>query len=158
MTAAVMSSFTLLNAASAEDIHTAILGAWVLSDWSVTGQDGSVVQPYGPNAEGMIMYTADGQMAVQMADPSATDEGTGLIEDRYFAYYGTYVIDEDAGTVTHSLEGSLTPSWIGTKQVRAYELTDQDQLKLVAIIPPDDALAEVVGAGGKNTLVWVRPD
>lgn len=156
--ATVVTSLSLLSTAFAEDIHSAILGSWILSEWSVTGQNGSVVYPYGPNAEGMIIYTDDGHMAVQLANPDAKAEEVSRIEDRYFAYFGTYTIDEAAGTVTHTLEGSLTPSWVGTEQVRAYQLTDQKKLKLIALIPPDDALAETVGAGGENTLVWKRSE
>jgi hypothetical protein len=38
--------------------------------------------------------------------------------DGYHAYFGTYSFDRRARTVTHRVEGSLFPNWIGREQKR----------------------------------------
>ncbi len=42
----------------------------------------------------------------------------------YVAYFGTYAIDDDAGTVTHSVEGSNIFPWVGRDLVRHYEFVE----------------------------------
>jgi len=49
----------------------------------------------------------------------------------YFGYFGTYTIDENAGTVTHHIEESWFPNLIGTQQVRHYRF-QRNQLVLNA--------------------------
>ena len=73
----------------------------------------------------------------------------------FFAYYGTYAVDQGAGTVTHEVAGSLAPTWIGSDQVRAYEIIDRNRLRLTARLQDDDVLASA-GAGGTNVLIWER--
>ena len=62
----------------------------------------------------------------------------------YSAYYGSYAVDEKAGTVTHHVEGAWFPNWIGTKQVRRYEFSG-NRLTLRADLP-----------AGPGVLVWER--
>jgi hypothetical protein len=38
----------------------------------------------------------------------------------YFGYFGTYTIDEQAGTVVHHIEGSWFPNLMGTDQIRHF--------------------------------------
>jgi hypothetical protein len=40
---------------------------------------------------------------------------------RYLGYWGPFVVDAAAGHVTHIVEGSSNPSWVGSGQVRHYE-------------------------------------
>ena len=48
----------------------------------------------------------------------------------FFAYYGTYTVDELAGTVTHHLEGAMHPTYVGTDQVRQFKFVGDDRLLL----------------------------
>jgi len=43
-----------------------LVGAWSLVRWYVTYPDGSVTEPLGPGAEGLLVYTADGWMSAAM--------------------------------------------------------------------------------------------
>lgn len=146
------------SVAAAEDVETAILGPWVLDQWTITNADGSVTYPYGPNAKGMLIYTDDGKMAVQLVNPDINVATLTTIEERYFAYYGSFTVDEANRTITHELESSISPTWVGTKQVRVYSLTQDGGLELTAIVPDDDDVAAAAGAQGTNALSWVRPD
>ena len=158
MSLAFAGSFPPARDALSEHIRSSILGPWVLSRWCVTYDDGSVKYPYGPKARGMLIYTADSHMAVQLANPDVDVDEASKVEEGYFAYFGTYAVDAEAGTITHSLQGSLSPSWVGTEQVRAYELTETNHLNLTAVVPTDDVLAASIGAKGSNHLEWIRPD
>ena len=108
------------------------------------------------------MYDGDGRMAVQFGRrgraPFASAEMRGGTAEEmkaafhgYVAYFGTYAVDEAAGTVTHAVEGSLFPNWEGQAQVRHYRLEGN---RLTLTTPPLPA------AGGMVTLVleWERED
>jgi hypothetical protein len=49
----------------------------------------------------------------------------------YIAYAGRFSVDEAAGTVTHHIELSLSPNWVGTDQIRVVVLS-ADRLHLSA--------------------------
>jgi hypothetical protein len=86
----------------------------------------------------MIYYGPHGEMAVQIApDVKRTRAGPVITPDEaltavkdYIAYFGTYTVDEAAGTVTHHRHDSLQPG-DGGDLVRRYEL-DGDRLVLRA--------------------------
>ena len=90
------------------------------------------------NPKGMIHYGPHGEMAVQIApDVERKRAGEVIIPDEafvalkdYIAYFGTYTIDEQAGSVTHHRHDNLQPGKSGDL-VRRYELTG-DRLVLRA--------------------------
>ena len=104
--------------------------------------------PGNPNNEfnptGYIIYDANGRMAVQITRRSdrtkftsaksmkATSDEKAAAFDSYSAYYGTYTIDAAAATVTHHLEGSLTPNDVGLIWVRYFRLSG-DRISLIPV-------------------------
>lgn len=145
----------------ATGVAEAIVGPWRLIEWVVTDALGRQTYPMGRSAEGLLIYTANGQMSVQLMNPdlSVDEDNTSVLFadalSSFFAYYGTYAIDQGASTITHEIAGSLAPSWIGSRQVREYEIIDQNRLRLTARLQDDDVAASS-GAGGTNVLVWER--
>jgi len=96
---------------------------------------GKEVYPYGENPFGILIYTPDGYMSALLMDPdrkrfASDDLKTGTVDDikqaydKFDAYCGTYTIDEEKGTVTHHVEGAKFPNWVGTDQVRYFELKE----------------------------------
>ena len=83
----------------------------------------------------------------EMDGPAALQQ---LGETAFFAYWGSYVVDEAAGTVTHHVQGSLSPDWVGTAQVRGFRFQDPDNLYLTAQLP------DVSDPGEMNELRWER--
>jgi hypothetical protein len=79
------------------------------------------------------------------SDPSA---GTALEKkaafDGYQAYWGTYTVNEEEGTVTHHLEGSLFPNWVGTDRKRFFEISGD---RLALKFP-------LAGGQGSSLLIW----
>jgi hypothetical protein len=53
--------------------------------------------------------------------------------ESFWAYCGTYKVDSEKGTVTHHVEGSSFPNWVGTSQVRSLKLSG-DKLFLSATL------------------------
>ena len=68
----------------------------------------------------------------------------------FFAYWGTYEVDDTADTVTHHVEGSLAPTWVGTVQVRGFRFESEDRLILTAQIADAEDPTEI------NELIWER--
>jgi len=100
-------------------------------------------------AIGRLNYDPAGNMAAQIMPldwperpPEAATPARGL---GYVAYFGRYEIDPTEGKVTHHVQGSVNPRWVGGDQVRFFELSK-------------DGLTLSLRSGGRTTarLVWRR--
>jgi Lipocalin-like domain len=104
-----------------ESARDKLIGSWRLAWDEEEGADGKM---FRPEQAGVIMYTRDGHMAVQIMLPEGTNsKGSNPVKyDRgsYEAYYGTYDVDEAAHTVTHHVQGALVRSLIGKNLTRVY--------------------------------------
>ena len=131
-------------------------GAWTLVSDVERHPDGHVTDSYGPSPLGRIIYTGDGLMAVQLmrrnrpafANPDhPTFEEMRQTNGGFHSYYGRYSVNLADSTVTHHVEASVLPSWIGTDRVRRFRFRG-DTLILETLPVPDDPLI--------TTLRWVR--
>ena len=116
------------------------IGTWKLVSFALQRSNGAVTYPFGKDAVGMLMYDAAGYMSVQLV---RTDRPTFASGHRSKAtpaelkaafkglitYFGTYEIDEQEKTITHQLESSSFPNWVGTCQTRSFQFFD-DRLTL----------------------------
>ena len=121
------------------EIATKLVGAW---RYLGTRFDGAAWDR-GAHPKGMIVYTAGGHMAVQIAPdverPRAgaaitPQEALVAIKD-YIAYVGTYSVDESAGTVTHHRQAALQPGDIGPLVRRCEFVGDR-----LTLLPPNSTL------------------
>ena len=82
---------------------------------------------YGPNPEGILIFTPDGRYSLQImrvnrphyASPTAAGrraEQGGA--DRDVSHFGTYTSTKRDKALTMHIEGSSYPNWDGTKQTR----------------------------------------
>jgi hypothetical protein len=139
-----------------------LVGAWRLVDVVKETVDGSPGgRPHGDRPTGLILYTPDGYMSAQIMDPGrrpiSSADWSALTPEEYadeargyFAYAGSFEVDEERGTVTHSVEVSLFPGWVGGAQLRVVEL-DGDHLVLGGASP------EMSGGRLVTTRIsWVR--
>jgi hypothetical protein len=139
-----------------DDVATKFVGSWSLMSWTLSAPDGRIEFPYGEDAVGCIIYTADGRMTAHLMRrqrdlfrsdnrrESTPEERAAAFLD-YFSYCGPYTLQPDAGTVTHRVEACSFPNWVGTDLVRNFRF-EGDSLTLWA------ALA----SGAKHILVWKR--
>ena len=106
-----------------------LVGTWSLVAWRRIAEDGRVSYPLGEDARGLLSYTDNGRMAVQIsgakrAEQDASDPLGGHERDRaqaystYLAYYGTFEVRGQQ--VAHRIEASLYQNWAGETQVRPY--------------------------------------
>jgi Lipocalin-like domain len=117
---------------------------------------------------GLLIYDPSGWMSAQIVAKanrkpfapfnqgriSATSEEKAAAFDSYNAYYGTYTVNAEAGTVTHHLEGSLIPGRKGINNVRWFEFRGDDRLLL---IPIEDGKGGVLGRkDAAYKLLWER--
>ena len=102
-----------------------LIGAWHLA--SITGPDG---KPVSTPPVGMLIYTGDGHMSVQLmypkADPALSNE---YVQAGYEASFGSYDVDEARHMVTHHVQGSVTRDLLVGKDLpRMYEFTAHGHL------------------------------
>jgi hypothetical protein len=110
-----------------------LIGAWRLVAMENRYADGRVRYPYGREAVGYILYTAEGRMSatimgggrapfgVEMGRGDGAGEKIAAFES-YLSYAGRYTFGGDR--VVHHVEAALIPDWVGTDLVRLAEFRD----------------------------------
>jgi hypothetical protein len=123
------------------EVAKMLIGAWRYVGTRVNGANWN----RGANPKGIIYYGAHGEMSVQVApDVNRTRAGAEMTPEEakiavkdYIAYFGTYTIDAQAGTVTHHRQDSIQPGDSGDL-IRRYEFVD-DRL----VLRPPNSTMEV---------------
>lgn len=114
----------------------------------------------GDDPEGLVVYSGDGTMIVLMARADrpriASDDLTGGTEAErahafasFIAYGGRFEVD--GNQVTHHVEMSQFPNWVGSAQRRRWELDDAGRM-LTLTSPP----VTLGGATRIQRLTWER--
>ena len=135
-----------------------LVGAWRLVDWRIEYADGRVTRPFGNDAVGQLLYSADGHMSATVAAarrPSlgrqnarhAAASARAAAFDSYFHYAGRWRVD--GPVVVHDVDYALNPGLAGTEQRREV-LLEGSSLQLSA--------TEAIGDGGerRHVLAWQR--
>ncbi len=113
-----------------------LIGAWRLVSLGEPGVDGKVNSV--PGLMGMLIYTRDGHMSVQIMYPaSAAALSNDYVLNGYEASFGSYDIDEAKHTVTHHPQGSITHGLVGKNLPRAYQFTADGHL-IIKSVRPDE--------------------
>lgn len=111
------------------------VGAWKLLSCNAIRRNGCILPIYGNEPIGRLFYDADGNMSVHIMKAgrpnfaSASKYKCTHVEMRtafqgYEAYFSTYTIDNQRGTITHHLLGGLFPNWTNTNQLRYFKFFD----------------------------------
>jgi hypothetical protein len=135
-----------------------IVGSWRLVRWEVIYGGERRTLPFGPDATGLLTYTADGAMSacimaagrVPFSAPNPRDtpaEERACAYDGYFGYAGTWRVK--GRRVLHDVTIAANPGMVGTTQVRDARLHGR-RLEL-------SALETVRGVTRFHRLVWERP-
>jgi len=152
------------NTNDKKGLREQLIGAWKLVSYIETPMDGSPTRyPMGEKGQGIIMYTPDGYMSAQLMKPGRrnfasgdwfkgtpeeyAEEGSG-----YIAYSGPFHVDEAKQTLTHSMDVSLFPGWIGQTQPRVVKIEGK-HLHLSAAAPFPSGGTMVTAS-----LVWERAE
>ena len=129
------------------------IGTWKLIDYSFLHEDGPVEKPWGDHVVGYLLYSAEGYMSGNLSPAGRRhniekpENGKATRKRDYIAYAGPYTVEGD--TVTHHVEVSLFPNWLGTAQLRYHERLGD---KLILRTPPITAGNNVVAV----QLIWQK--
>jgi lipocalin-like protein len=137
-----------------------LIGTWKLISDKQVKADGSSSDLYGASPLGQLIYDSNGHMSVHLLTPDLTKCGTQdrrkcsdsaarSAFDNYLGYWGRFKVSANSKSVMHIIEGASAPDWIGTSQVRFFELSG-DRLTLTTPIQ------QIGGVESKTVLVWQR--
>jgi hypothetical protein len=123
-----------------------LVGRWDIISWVQQYDDGRLQYPMGADLIGFIRYTSDGDVIVQISRSDRPQFTTGGQWDAdkaeqaaaygsMLTYSGRYVLDGDH--VTHHVDISLYPGWVGTLQRRRLAIGDDGTIALEARLEPD---------------------
>lgn len=118
---------------------TDLLGAWQLSRWQVERMD-RLDHPFGEDAVGTLLYTADGWMHASVAAADrrspqerilrrSSDGEVAELARSFFSYGGRWWLSADE--VVHAVTVALDPELVGVELRRRVDLAD-GQLTLSA--------------------------
>lgn len=143
------------------------IGTWRLLDYSFQHDDGVVEKPWGSEVRGYLLYSPEGYMSGNLSPARDWASRRARLAERfstasrlqeagmpgrsprrdYIAYSGRYSVEGE--TVTHHVEVSLFPNWVGKPEVRYYQF---EKDRLILRTPPIRVGRHTVVA----QLVWER--
>ena len=136
-----------------------LAGRWELVTFEQNYDDGRHVYPMGEGPQGIIQYTEDGFMSCMISRPNrenfttggqwyASDAEKAGAYNSMMSYAGRYSVADN--TVTHFVDLSLFPNWIGGQQQRVFKFDDQGLLSLTARLEENTSEARTA------LLLWKR--
>jgi len=139
-----------------------LVGTWRLVSFVTPAGSGGWRPYWDDRASGLIVYTPDGQVSAQVYDARRPRLGTpwervspSAAQAAFVgmaSYYGRYRVDASRSTVTHAIEGAMSPDWIGAELVRGYRFLGPNRVELRVLTSADGQSAE------NAVLLWERVD
>src|SRR6267143_7215541 len=105
-----------------------LIGAWHLEHLDSPEPEGKPSD--NPQPKGMLIYTRDGHMSVQLMYPKSTNnQSNEYVQNGYEASFGSYDVDEAKHMLTHHVQGSITGALLVGKDLpRVYQFTADGEL------------------------------
>jgi hypothetical protein len=122
-----------------------LLGTWRLVSCVQRDEQGRESYPFGEDADGFLVYTADGFVSAHLEQrnrprhqspdfTAGTPDEYKTMGQGYLAYCGRYALDEETRRLAHTMTVSLFPNWLGSTQVRVASF-EGDRLILRTEVP-----------------------
>ena len=136
--------------------HRQLIGFWRIDSVERKTTEGESL-PADQYADGYIIYTPSGHMAVHLMRPdrpryagaSPTPEEVDAALRSYVSYFGPFTVHSDSDYVVHHRIGHSDPSQMGTDAQRFYEFTGNQLI----LQPP---VATVEGQQVQSFIRWNR--
>ena len=161
--AAILALLMLIAAISpASAQRESPLGTWRLLSYHTETPEGTRTFPLGEDVAGIAMYLPNGRVSIQFMRKNrplftSGDAWRGTLEEEkaafegFFAYTGRYTIDAGTSRVTHHIEVSSAPNYVGIDLVRTFSISGNR----LTLRTPQRQLA---GQTSSSTLTWERID
>ena len=136
-------------------------GTWLLQSRMDVTKDGKRHPDpmLGEDPVALLIYDRSGHFSAQFmkrdrstvaqAAPMANAKNNTQAQGGYDAYFGTYTVDDEKGTVTQKLAGSLSPGNVGMVLTRGMEVAGD-----ALVITLETTAAD--GTPVVRTLTWKR--
>jgi hypothetical protein len=162
MTPTILSLMQYQQANAQGKSREKFVGTWNLISTEFKRSDGVITPLLPPDTIGVIMYDANGRMAVQIMEAgrpkfASGDQTHGTPEEikaaigGYFAYFGDYIVVPEEAKVIHRTKGDILPNHEGEDQIRFFKF---EKNFLYLSTPPVD----LGGLTGTGTLKWQRDE
>jgi hypothetical protein len=129
--------------------ETDLVGVWQLVSFHDIDDSGQKREgPLGPQPRGLLFYSANGHMSVNMmrtSHPAGPDGQGERPSPAYMSYGGSWRLEADR--VCHTISVAPDPGWVDTEQVRELVLRG-DRLTLYG--------TALVGPPQRRVLDWQR--
>jgi lipocalin-like protein len=137
-TLALFLGLVLLALPSSPADRIMLIGVWKLLSYQTEFQDGGPKRAlFGEHPTGYIVFTSEGRMmAIIEAEgrkAPSTDADRAALLSSVIAYSGKYRVEGNRWITT--VDTAWNPAWVGTDQVRSYELVG-DRLTVTAMWQP----------------------
>ena len=122
-----------------------LIGTWGFVVTAAHRKDGTKVDIFGPNPNGVLMFHPDGHFAMLNTRPgrphyAGNNRAEGTADEfkqtvlGSIAYFGTYTVDEAKKEFVLTINGSTFPNYEGTVQVRPFTI-DGNELRSINPYP-----------------------
>jgi hypothetical protein len=127
------------SVAQQKSIKDQLVGAWTLLLVDGVKDDGTHVAEFGPNPDGVLMFSPNGHYSLEIMRASlpkfasndrekgSADENKAVVQGT-ITHFGTYTVNDGDKSVSFRVESSSFPNWDGTKQTRQITALTDDVL------------------------------
>jgi hypothetical protein len=126
-----------------KSLKALIVGTWLLESVYDQTQDGEKHNLWGDGVKGQAMYDAQGHFSemIMSANRPKADTSPRMPVGQAIAFWGTYTVNEEAKTLTRSIERCTFPQWDGRGGTVSIEFPTEDEFHLTVTKPiPDPTL------------------
>jgi hypothetical protein len=142
-------------------IAAALIGVWTLRQYVDITEGLPIQNPFGPNPEGLLIYTDDGFVSALLMAPGRSNlSGSGFADGTpgeytaagrgFIGYSGVYEVDEGLSVVTHRPLVAFAPNMVGSRQKRLVELNGDVLILTAEYVQPASL------AAARSRLKWAR--
>jgi hypothetical protein len=122
--------------AQQKSLKEQLVGTWTLVSVTEVYQDGRKENPWGSAVKGSVSFDGNGKVLFMIigADLPAPSGKPQESSRMVVAYFGTYLVDEAAKTVTYTAERATTPSFDGLARKASVTLNGDELMQASASI------------------------